>query len=60
MEEELYDLSDDPDEQVNLIADPGSAQSLGQMRQLLRDHMEATGDPYLDAPFTHDYVPTEE
>lgn len=59
-EEELYNLDDDPNEQVNLTADPGSAQRLGQMRQLLREHMEATADPYLDAPFTNDHVPPEE
>lgn len=60
VEEELYDLGEDPNEQVNLVADPGSAQMLGQMRQLLREHMEATGDPFLDAPFTEDYTPPEQ
>jgi N-sulfoglucosamine sulfohydrolase len=59
VEEELYDLGEDPHEQVNLVGDPDSAQVLGQMRELLRKHMEATDDPFLDAPFTHDYVPPE-
>jgi len=59
VEEELYNLGEDPHEQVNLVGDPDSAQMLGQMRELLRDHMEATGDPFLDARFTHDYIPPE-
>jgi arylsulfatase A-like enzyme len=59
VEEELYDLREDPNEQVNLVSDPDSAQVLAQMRELLREHMDATGDPFLDAPFTHDYIPPE-
>jgi N-sulfoglucosamine sulfohydrolase len=56
-EEELYDLAGDPDEQLNLAADPEYAQQLQEMRALLRQHMVTTQDPYLDAPFTHDHDP---
>ncbi|UCD85385.1 MAG: sulfatase [Deltaproteobacteria bacterium] len=60
VEEELYNLAEDPDEQNNLAGDPGSAEMLDHLRGLLRDHMIATNDPFLDAPFTHDYTPPEE
>ncbi|MBW1683995.1 MAG: sulfatase [Deltaproteobacteria bacterium] len=56
-EEELYDLAGDPDEQVNLAAEPEYAQQLQAMRTLLRQHMVATQDPFLDAPFTYDHDP---
>jgi len=57
VEEELYDLAVDPDEQVNLAADPEQARQLQEMRALLRRHMVETQDPFLDAPFTHDHDP---
>jgi arylsulfatase A-like enzyme len=57
VEEELYDLAEDPDEQVNLAADPEHAKRLREMRALLSRHMIETKDPFLDAPFTNDYDP---
>jgi arylsulfatase A-like enzyme len=57
LEEELYDLAEDPDEQRNLAADPEHAEKLREMRILLRQHMVETEDPFLDAPFTHDHDP---
>jgi arylsulfatase A-like enzyme len=57
VEEELYDLAEDPDEQVNLAADPEHAKRLQEMRALLRQHMAETTDPILDAPFTNDHDP---
>jgi arylsulfatase A-like enzyme len=57
VEEELYDLAEDPNEQVNLAVRPEHARQLEKMRGLLRQHMVATQDPYLDAPFTHDHDP---
>ena len=56
-QQELYDLAGDPDEQLNLAAEPEYAQQLQEMRALLRQHMVATQDPFLDAPFTHDHDP---
>ena len=56
VEEELYDLSSDPNEQVNLAADPDYSEELEKMRELLSEHMRATEDPFLDKPFTFDFV----
>ncbi len=53
--EELYDLEGDPHEQTNLVGDEEHEPRLEKMRTLLRQHMLATQDPYLDRPFTHDY-----
>ena len=55
LREELYDLARDPDEQLNLAADPEHADRLREMRALLRQHMVETRDPSLGAPFTNDY-----
>jgi arylsulfatase A-like enzyme len=57
VEEELYDLAEDPDEQVNLAAEQEHAKRLREMRALLRQHMVETQDPFLDAPFTNDHDP---
>lgn len=59
--EELYDLKNDPNEQVNLITTENETlkkkyQKIHEsMKTLLRAHMKATADPYLDHEFTHDY-----
>lgn len=55
--EELYDLDADPHEKSNLAEDPGHADTLAELQQLLDAHMAATDDPYLGQPFTNDYVP---
>jgi len=46
--EELYDLHLDPDERINLAADPGYKDILGNMRERLRIWMQQTDDPLLD------------
>ena len=43
--EELYDLSVDPQEQVNLVNDAASAGVLAEMRGRLDAHLIATADP---------------
>ncbi|MCP4751861.1 MAG: hypothetical protein GY866_13280 [Proteobacteria bacterium] len=55
--EELYDLRNDSNEQTNLISDKRYQTELDEMRALLRSHLDATGDPFLDKPFTRDYNP---
>jgi hypothetical protein len=55
VEEELYDLETDPHEQTNLAEDERYAEPLRGLRALLRQHMIATKDPFLDGPFTRDY-----
>ncbi len=55
VEEELYDLETDPHEQTNLAEDERYAEPLRGLRALLRQHMIATKDPFLDAPFINDY-----
>ena len=42
--EELYDMDADPNELVNLAADPKHAQSLGEMRRALSEMGRETGD----------------
>jgi N-sulfoglucosamine sulfohydrolase len=54
--EELYDLSVDPDEVVNLAADPSRATVMAELRQHLKDWRAATHDPWLAGvtdPFGH-------
>ncbi|HEY0747438.1 MAG TPA: sulfatase [Steroidobacteraceae bacterium] len=54
--EELYDLTADPDEVVNLAADPAHSAVLGNLRQQVRDWRAATHDPWLPGvtdPFGH-------
>jgi arylsulfatase A-like enzyme len=46
-EEMLYDLVFDPNETRNLVADPGHAEALGELRRRLEDWMRATRDPLL-------------
>lgn len=45
--EELYDLTADPDELKNLVADPAAAGLLAQMRTNCRTWQEATNDPWV-------------
>lgn len=47
--EALYDLEKDPDERVNLVADPRYRADLDGLRRLLLSHMERTADPQLPA-----------
>ena len=54
--EELYDLGVDPDEVVNLAADPSHAAVMADMRKQLRDWRAVTHDPWLAGitdPFGH-------
>ena len=37
--DQLYDLAADPDEQVNLAADPRHAETLAEMKGLLRQYL---------------------
>jgi len=53
--EELYDLENDPNEQVNLVADPAFEPALEQMRRRLDAHMAETRDPYLGREFERNY-----
>ena len=46
--EELYDLDTDPNERVNLVADPAFARVRDELLGLLRAQAEATADPRLD------------
>lgn len=46
--EELYDLSKDPDELVNLAADPAHKEDLTAMRKVMDDWMKSTGDKGLE------------
>lgn len=56
--DQLYDLRHDPDEQVNLVADPKCAEILRDMRARLQRYLDAfahpfdldTVDPFLDSP----------
>ncbi len=57
--EELYRIDSDPREQANLAGDPEHLSVLNEMRAILDLHMEETGDPYLGAPFTHDFKPLQ-
>jgi N-sulfoglucosamine sulfohydrolase len=54
--EELYDLTADPDEVVNLAADPSHATGMADLRKQLHDWRAATHDPWLAGitdPFGH-------
>jgi N-sulfoglucosamine sulfohydrolase len=54
--EELYDLTVDPDEVVNLAADPSHATVMADLRKQLQDWRAATHDPRLAGitdPFGH-------
>lgn len=53
--EELYDLSNDPNEQVNLVGDKAHQKILGQLKSRLDDHMAKTDDPYLGRPFEENF-----
>lgn len=46
--EQFFDLKSDPDERVNLIANPSYRDQIERMRNLLLAHMEKTADPQLD------------
>ena len=54
--EELYDLSSDPDEVVNLAADPAHASVLADLQKQVTEWRAATHDPWLPGitdPFGH-------
>jgi N-sulfoglucosamine sulfohydrolase len=54
--EELYDLTVDPDEVVNVAADPSRAAVMADLRKQLQDWRAATHDPWLAGitdPFGH-------
>lgn len=53
--EELYDLLNDPHEQVNLVEVEEYQSVLLNLKERLDQHMRETNDPYLNQPFTHDY-----
>lgn len=55
--EELYNLEQDPNEQINLAKDSHYRDVLEFMRSLLDEHMKNTDDPFLGKEFTHDYDP---
>lgn len=46
--EQFFDLRTDPDERVNLIADPKHRAEIARLRKLLLAHMEKTTDPQLE------------
>jgi len=46
--EEFYDLQKDPSERGNLISDPKYQPEIQQMKKLLLDEMERTGDPLVE------------
>jgi N-sulfoglucosamine sulfohydrolase len=50
--EEFYDVREDPDCRVNLIADTGRRAEIDRFRAALESWMERTGDPLLDV-FRH-------
>lgn len=43
--EELYDLKKDPDQMVNVAADPSYAETLNQLSSQLMSELKRTGDP---------------
>ena len=47
--QEFYDLTADPGERRNLIADPARQHEIEQMKSLLLEQMRSTGDPLTDA-----------
>ena len=49
--EELYDLTADPHETINVVGDPSQQATLDSLRARLDEHMTATADPYLGEPF---------
>ncbi len=56
IEHELYDLENDPQEQNNLANNPEFFLTLTDLQARLGSHMKETGDPFLNQPFTKDYV----
>jgi N-sulfoglucosamine sulfohydrolase len=44
---ELYDLEKDPDELVNLAADPASAPVLAELKEKIKKFQQRTGDPWI-------------
>lgn len=49
--EQLFDVSADPNEQVNLVEAPAAQAVLAELRARLDMHMAATEDPFLGRPF---------
>jgi arylsulfatase A-like enzyme len=55
---ELYDCPADPDQLVNLAADPQHAETVDTLRRQLTDYLVATGDPrFSNAMATFDEAP---
>ncbi|MCC7493035.1 MAG: sulfatase [Fimbriimonadaceae bacterium] len=50
--EELYDLHEDPWEQHNLAAEPTSEPTMRELRAMLDEWMESTGDPFTEQGYT--------
>jgi arylsulfatase A-like enzyme len=48
----MYNLSDDPWEQVDLAPDPAHARALADLSSLLWRHLEQTKDPILRGAIT--------
>ena len=46
--EQFFDLRTDPDERVNLVADPKHQAEIARLKKLLLAHMEKTSDPQLE------------
>jgi len=57
--EELYDLENDPNEQLNLAEDSALAEELKMMRSILDRHMRDTRDPFLGKEFERNYSPED-
>ncbi|HDP81090.1 MAG TPA: hypothetical protein ENN21_09655 [Spirochaetes bacterium] len=53
--EELYNVGKDPNEQINLAANPNYAGRLEELRKMLDDHMKKTGDLYLGREFAREF-----
>lgn len=47
--EQFFDLRADPDERVNLIAEPKHTAEIARLKKLLLAHMEKTADPQLES-----------
>jgi len=53
IQEELYNLVDDPNETVNLVNHPQFQKKLIELRVSLAKHLRETNDPFLEQSFTY-------
>jgi len=53
VQEELYYLIDDPNENINLINHPQYQNKLNELRASLTKHLRETDDPFLEQAFTY-------